>query len=155
MSANANEYEAEVVNTSYSTIQLPNDVLQAFLIGIALLVVVKAVVVISSRNMSPNANEQHEADYLVTKSKSNSTIPLPTHILRHCLSFLGSTDNYYFLASVCKDFKTAVEQLYGDNRNTSAESIIATVSTCNHVHGLIFEDMDLMEDEKMVIIMIE
>ena len=82
----------------------------------------------------------------------NSCIPLPIHVLRHCLSFLGSSDNYYFLASVCKDFKTAVEQLYGDNRNTSAESIIATVSTCNHVLDLMIGVTDLTEKEKGLLI---
>ncbi|GFH58363.1 predicted protein [Chaetoceros tenuissimus] len=94
--------------------------------------------------MTPVANE-YEANVV---NNSNSTIPLPIHILRHCLSFLGSSDNYYFLAAVCKDFKTAVEQLYGENRNTSAESIIATVSTCNHVLVLLYEDTDLIEEER-------
>lgn len=97
--------------------------------------------------MSPNANE-HEADVFNT---SNSATQLPTNVLRQCLSFLGPSDNYYFLASVSKNFKTAVEQLYGENRNTSAESIIATVSTCNHVVDLIMGDTELMQEEKAVL----
>lgn len=82
-----------------------------------MLALIKAVIVASTESMTPVANE-HEADDVV--NNSNSIIPLPTHVLRHCLSFLGSSDNYYFLAAVCKDFKTTVEQLYGENRNTSA-----------------------------------
>ena len=64
---------------------------------------------------------------------TNSSLPLPTHVLRHCFSFLGSSGHYYFLASVCKDFKVAVEELYKGNRNTSVESIISSVSTYRHV----------------------
>ncbi|GFH61378.1 predicted protein [Chaetoceros tenuissimus] len=152
MNANTNEHEADVVNTcNNSTIQFPTILPQAFLIAIVLLIAMNAVIVASTRKMSTNVNEQHEGNDLITKSKSNSSIPLPTHILRHCLSFLGSSDNYYFLASVSKDFKTVVEQLYGDNRNTSAESIIATVSRCNHVIDLIMGDTELAEEEKAVI----
>ena len=100
--------------------------------------------------MSLNANEQHGMD--LVKSKSSTNKALPIDILRHCLSFLGSSDNYYFLASVCKDFKTVVEQLYRGNRNTSTESIIATVSTCNHVFDLLFGDTDLTKKEREVYI---
>lgn len=87
--------------------------------------------------MSPNANE-HEANITNTR---NSTIQLPT-ILSHCLSFLGSSDNHYFLASLSKAFKTAVEQLYEGNQNTSAESITTSVSNCNHAIDLIVGDTD-------------
>ena len=152
MSPNANEFEANVVNTSSSTIQLPTILPQACLLVIALLIVMNAVIVASIRNVSSNKNGQHEADDLVTESKSNSSSPLPTQVLRHCLSFLGSSDNYYFFASVSKDFKTAVEELYGEYRNTSAESITATVSTCNHVFDLIMGGTDLTEIEKGVLI---
>ena len=100
--------------------------------------------------MSLNANEQHGMELI--KSKSSTIKALPIDTLRHCLSFLGSSDNYYFLASVCKDFKTVVEQLYRGNRNTSTESIIATVSTCNHVFDLLFGDTDLTKKEREVYI---
>lgn len=64
---------------------------------------------------------------------TNSSLTLPTHVLSHCFFFLGSSGHYYFLASVCKDFKVAVEELYKGSRNTSAESIISSVSTYHHV----------------------
>lgn len=89
-------------------------------------------------------------DLVKSKSSTNKAFPIDT--LRHCLSFLGSSDNYYFLASVCKDFKTVVEQLYRGNRNTSTESIIATVSTCNHVIDLFLGRMNLIPEEIRVYI---
>ena len=58
---------------------------------------------------------------------------LPANVLSNCFSFLGSSGHYYFLASVCKDFKVAVDELYGDARNTSMDSINTSVSTCTHV----------------------
>ena len=58
---------------------------------------------------------------------------LPTQVLGNCFSFLGPSGHYYFLASVCKDFKVAVEELYGDDRNTSVGSILTSISTCRHV----------------------
>ncbi|GFH49975.1 predicted protein [Chaetoceros tenuissimus] len=58
---------------------------------------------------------------------------LPTQVLGNCFSFLGKSGHYYFLASVCKDFKVAVDELYGDDRNTSVDSILTSVSTCKHV----------------------
>lgn len=63
----------------------------------------------------------------------SSSLSLPTHVLSHCFSFLGSSGHYYFLASVCKEFKVAVEELYQGNRNTSMDSIISSLSTYRHV----------------------
>lgn len=68
--------------------------------GSFMLAFTKAVIVASTESMTPVANE-HEADEVV--NNSNSLIPLPTHILRHCLSFLGSSDNYYFLAALASN----------------------------------------------------
>lgn len=64
---------------------------------------------------------------------ASSSLSLPTHVLSHCFSFLGSSGHYYFLASVCKEFKVALEELYQGSRNTSMESIISSVSTYRHV----------------------
>ncbi|GFH49980.1 predicted protein [Chaetoceros tenuissimus] len=65
---------------------------------------------------------------------------LPANVLSNCFSFLGPSGHYYFLASVCKDFKVAVDELYGDDRNTSMDSILTSVSTFTHVIKLIFEE---------------
>lgn len=48
-----------------------------------------------------------------------------------------------------KDFKCAVEHLYGENRNTSAERIIATESTCRHIINLICQDL-LFRDMRLI-----
>ncbi|GFH49983.1 predicted protein [Chaetoceros tenuissimus] len=64
---------------------------------------------------------------------TSSSSPLPTHVLSHCFSFLGSSGHYYFLASVCRDFRIAVEELYQGSRNTSMDSIISSVSTYRHI----------------------
>lgn len=68
---------------------------------------------------------------------TSSTLPFPTHVLSHCFSFLGSSGHYYFLASVCRHFKIAVEELYQGNRNTSMDSIISSVSTYRHVRNIV------------------
>ncbi|GFH49979.1 predicted protein [Chaetoceros tenuissimus] len=70
---------------------------------------------------------------------------LPTGVLSNCFSFLGSSGHYYFLASVCKDFKVAVEELYGDDRNTSMDSILTSISTCEHVLELLFVENALTQ----------
>ena len=57
-----------------------------------------------------------------------SSLPLPDHLVRHCLSFVGS-GSYFFLASVCKQLKRCVEMECSSDRNTSAESIIASKKT--------------------------
>ncbi|GFH49981.1 predicted protein [Chaetoceros tenuissimus] len=63
-------------------------------------------------------------------------LTLPSGVLSNCFSFLGPSGHYYFLASVCKDFKVAVDELYDDDRNTSMNSILTSVSTCTHVMSL-------------------
>ncbi|GFH57195.1 predicted protein [Chaetoceros tenuissimus] len=66
---------------------------------------------------------------------------LTNDILKHYFSFLGKkTGCYYFLASVCKDFKALVEEQYGDDRNTSADSILSSKSTCFHVSNILDQD---------------
>lgn len=70
----------------------------------------------------------------VNLAPTTTCLKIPSHILGHCFSFLGSSGHYYFLASVCKDFRAAVKELYKGNYNTSAESIISSVSTCRHVY---------------------
>ena len=67
------------------------------------------------------------------RTSSSKLSSLPTQVLGNCFSFLGSSGHYYFLASVCKDFKVAVDELYGDDRNTSIDSILTSASACRHV----------------------
>ena len=103
----------------------------------------------SKRQRLPVVSKNEEAKDTHTSS-SRGVITLPTGVLSNCFSFLGSSGHYYFLASVCKDFKVAVDELYQGNCNTSIEAIITSMSTIEHVFNVIdIEDeyyVDRMED---------
>ncbi|GFH49978.1 predicted protein [Chaetoceros tenuissimus] len=76
------------------------------------------------------------------KISSGGVLALPANVLSNCFSFLGPSGHYYFLASVCKDFKVAVDELYQGNYNTSIESIITSMSTIRHVFEVIESDVE-------------
>ncbi|GFH46780.1 predicted protein [Chaetoceros tenuissimus] len=57
-----------------------------------------------------------------------SSLPIPDQLVRHCLSFVGD-GSYFFLASVSRQLKRCVEMEFPNDRNTSAESIVATKET--------------------------
>ncbi|GFH48479.1 predicted protein [Chaetoceros tenuissimus] len=69
-----------------------------------------------------NRKAANEVDNITFEDAS--CVPLPDHLVRHCLSFVGG-GNYYFVASVSKQLKNCVEMEFPDDRNTSAFNIIA------------------------------
>lgn len=61
------------------------------------------------------------------EQEEKSSLPIPIHILQHCLSFLGP-GNYFFHASVSKQFCKAMQQQYPNDFLTSGDSIISSPS---------------------------
>ncbi|GFH48477.1 predicted protein [Chaetoceros tenuissimus] len=84
-------------------------------------------------NKSPQTQEAAPA-YLTRSVKrrlqrdEQSSLPIPDQLVRHCLSFVGD-GNYFFLASVSRQVKRCVEMEFSNDRNTSAESIVASKET--------------------------
>ncbi|GFH49977.1 predicted protein [Chaetoceros tenuissimus] len=90
------------------------------------------------QRLAVSKNEQAK---VIQMKSSGGVLALPSGVLSNCFSFLGACSHYYFLASVCKDFKVAVDELYQGNCNTSIESIITSMSTIRHVQEIVrFED---------------
>ena len=76
-----------------------------------------------------------------------SSLPIPDHLVRHCLSFVGG-GSYFFLASVSRQLKRCVEMEFPSDRNTSAESIIASKKTFIRFMNIFCADTSVGREEE-------
>ncbi|GFH48481.1 predicted protein [Chaetoceros tenuissimus] len=85
----------------------------------------------SSKRPQTSTTQEAAPAYLTRSVKrrlqqdEQSSLPIPDHLVRHCLSFVG-VGSYFYIASVSKQVKRCVEMEFPSDRSTSAESIVAS-----------------------------
>ncbi|GFH48478.1 predicted protein [Chaetoceros tenuissimus] len=98
----------------------------------------------SSNKRSQTLTTQEAAPAYLTRSirrrlqqDEQSSLPIPDQLVRHCLSFVGG-GSYYFVASGSRQLKRCVEMEFPNDRNTSAESIVASKETFVQVMNIFY-----------------
>ena len=71
----------------------------------------------------PTRKKQRKVSIDLYNQQSSAIYSLPIHILRECLSFLGS-GNYIYIASTSRIFRKAYRSLYWNSTSTAAAQII-------------------------------
>lgn len=91
------------------------------------------------QNKEPIPKKQRKVSIDLYNQQSSHLYSLPIHLLRECLSFLGS-GNYIYIASTCRIFRKSYRSLYFNSTCTAATQIIDSNSKfdffTNHLENM-------------------